>query len=109
MAVYIHDSSIISPLGFSTKANFNALLQGKSAIEKVFINDTIGSVFCGKINDDDFNSYFKTIDDRFEGTRIDKLLIAALSPIVEINPVINDSVLILSIIKVNSQLLVSNV
>ena len=108
MAVYIHDSSIISPLGFSTKANFNALLQGKSAIEKVFINDTIGSVFCGKINDDDFNSYFKTIDDRFEGTRIEKLLIAALSPIVEKNPVKNDSVLILSTTKGNIQALANN-
>lgn len=108
MAVYIHDSSIISPLGFSTKANFNALLRGRSAIEKVFINDTIGSVFCGKINDDDFNSYFKTIDDRFEGTRIEKLLIAALSPIVEKNPVKDDSVLILSTTKGNIQALANN-
>ena len=108
MAVYIHDSSIISPLGFCTKANFNALLQGKSAIEKVFINDTIGSVFCGKINDDDFNSYFKTIDDQFKGTRIEKLLIAALSPIVEKNPLKNDSVLILSTTKGNIQALANN-
>lgn len=108
MAVFIHDTNIISPLGFSTTDNFQKILSGKSAIEMVFINDKIGSVYAGKINEDLFNNHFQSINADFKGSRIEKLLIAALSPIVEKNSLKNDSVLILSTTKGNIAALANN-
>jgi len=108
MAVFIHDTNIISPLGFSTDDNFQKILSGKSAIEKVFINDKIGSVYAGKINDELFNNHFQSINADFKGSRIEKLLIAALSPVVEKNPIKDDSVLILSTTKGNIAALANN-
>ena len=108
MAAFIHDTNIISPLGFSTSDNFQKILSGKSAIEKVFINDKIGSVYAGKINDELFNNHFQSINADFKGSRIEKLLITALSPIVEKNPIKDDSVLILSTTKGNIAALANN-
>lgn len=108
MAVFIHDSSIISPLGFSTETNFNALLQGKSAINKVFINDSCGTIFAGKIDDVSFENHFKTIDASFNGSRIEKLMIAALHPLVQDQKINDRTVLILSTTKGNSTALGHN-
>lgn len=108
MAVFIHDTNIISPSGFSTEDNFQKILSGKSAIEKVFIDDKIGSVYAGKINDELFNHHFQSINTDFQGSRIEKLLLAALSPIVEKNPIKADSVLILSTTKGNISALAKN-
>lgn len=108
MAVFIHNTNIISPLGFSTEDNFQKILSGKSAIEKVFIDDKIGSVYAGKINDELFNHHFQSINTDFQGSRIEKLLLAALSPIVQKNPIKADSVLILSTTKGNISALAKN-
>lgn len=108
MNVFIHDTHIISPLGFSTKANFDALLSEKSGIAEVFINETIGSVFAGKINDEAFNQHFQSIDKNFKGPRVEKLMIAALSPVIQKNPVLENAVLILSTTKGNIQALSQN-
>lgn len=108
MAVFIHDSSIISPLGFSTETNFNALLQGKSAINKVLINDSCGTIFAGKIDDVSFENHFKTIDASFNGSRIEKLMIAALHPLVQDQKINDRTVLILSTTKGNSTALGHN-
>ena len=101
MAVFIHDTHIISPLGYSTEANFNALLQGKSAIKEVFINDSCGTIFAGKIDDASFEDHFKTIDNSFDGSRIEKLLIAALHPLIQDTKRNDRIVLILSTTKGN--------
>lgn len=108
MNVFIHDTTIISPLGFNTKANFDALLSGKSGISKIFINETIGSIFAGKINEEAFNQHFQSVDSDFKGSRVEKLLIATLSPIIQKNPVSEDAVLILSTTKGNIQSLANN-
>ena len=77
-------------------------------LNKVFINDKIGSVYAGKINDELFNNHFQSINPDFKGSRIEKLLIAALYPIVEKNPLKNDSFLILSTTKGNIAALANN-
>jgi 3-oxoacyl-[acyl-carrier-protein] synthase-1 len=84
--------------GKITTTNFNQS-NGKipsNIVEKVFIDDKIGSVYAGKINDELFNHHFQSINTDFQGSRIEKLLLAALSPIVQKNPIKADSVLILS-------------
>src|SRR5690606_38483298 len=108
MAVYIHDTNIISPLGFTTKDNFQALLSGKSAIEKVFINDAIGTIYTGKINNQLFETHFQSINTDFKGSRIESLLVAALYPIIKKHPVKDDSVLIFSTTKGNVSALAEN-
>lgn len=108
MAVYIQNTNIISPLGFSTGDNFQALLAGKSGIAPVFINENIETVYAGKINDALFNEHFRSIDAAFQGSRIEKLVIAALHPLIQKNPVNSHSVLILSTTKGNISVLEAN-
>ena len=108
MNVYIHDSHIISPLGFSTKDNFDALVSGKSGISELFVNQEIGTVFAAKINEERFNEHFSLIDPHFNGSRIEKLLIAALFPIVQKNNITPNTALILSTTKGNIQALAHN-
>lgn len=108
MAVYIHSSNCISPLGFTTKDNFQALLSGRSAIEKIFINDAIGTIYAGTINNQLFDAHFQSIDTHFNGSQIEKLLIAALYSVIKEHPVKPDSVLIFSTTKGNISALAAN-
>src|SRR5690554_7712407 len=76
--VYIHDTHIISPLGFSVQENFDALLCGASGVSVVKMPEPIGRIFAGKIDDEAFEKYFRTISGSFSGSRIEQLMIAAL-------------------------------
>lgn len=108
MAVYIHDSNIISPLGWNTAENFEAVKLGTSGISSVFINENIGAIYAGKISDDRFEAYLKSIKVSLQGSRIEQLIIAALIPIIEKNPVKEDSQLIVSTTKGNIHALSKN-
>lgn len=101
MAVYIHDTHIISPLGFGTRENFEAVVSGKTGIAPVFMNDSIGSVYAARINDEVLDRYFQSIDATFKGSRIEKLLIAALTPVMAKNGITENTVLVLSTTKGN--------
>lgn len=99
--VYIHDTHIISPLGFSVQENFDALLCGASGVSVVKMPEPIGRIFAGKIDDEAFEKYFRTISGSFSGSRIEQLMIAALQSVIEKNPVREDSLLIVSTTKGN--------
>src|SRR5690606_37312591 len=99
--VYIHDTHIISPLGFSVQENFDALLRGTSGVSVVKMPEPIGSIFTGKIEDEAFEKYFRMISGSFSGSRIEQLMIAALQSVIEKNPVTEDSLLIVSTTKGN--------
>ena len=80
MNVYIHDSHIISPLGFGTQANFQALINGQSGVAPVFINDQIGSVYAATIDRNNFQSHIASFAINFDGSYVEQLLVAALIP-----------------------------
>src|SRR5690554_7659099 len=99
--VYIHDTHVISPLGFSVQENFSALLCGTSGVSVVKMPEPIGRIFAGKIDDEAFEKYFRTISGSFSGSRIEQLMIAALQSVIEKKPVREDSLLIVSTTKGN--------
>ncbi|HUH26202.1 MAG TPA: beta-ketoacyl synthase N-terminal-like domain-containing protein, partial [Flavobacterium sp.] len=99
--VYINDTNIISPLGFSVEENFENLLNGHTGIRSVTFPEPMGSIFAGKINDEVFNPFFQNIDPTFTGSRIERLMIAALDAIVRKNPITQHALLIVSTTKGN--------
>jgi len=108
MEVYIHDTHIISPLGFGTSENFEAVVSGRTALAPVFINNSIGSVYAASINDTVFDRYFEDLDATFKGSRIEKLMIAALKPVISKNKIKENTVLVLSTTKGNIKALEKN-
>lgn len=108
MKVYIHDTHIISPLGFGTHENFEAITSGKTALAPVFMNGSIGSVYAASINDAVFNRHFEDIGPLFKGSRIEKLMIAALTPVVSKNKIKENTVLVISTTKGNVKALENN-
>jgi len=108
MEVYIHDTHIISPLGFGTPENFEAVVSGKTALAPVFMNDSIGTVYAAGINDEAFYNHFEGIDPKFKGSRIEKLMIAALKPVISKNKIKENSVLVISTTKGNIKALENN-
>lgn len=99
--VYIKDTNIISPLGFSVEENFEKLLQGTTGISSVALPDPMGTIFAGKINDAVFNPFFEKIAPTYTGARIERLMIAALDSVVRNNPISPNALLIVSTTKGN--------
>lgn len=99
--VYIHESQLISPLGFSTKDNFKALCEGTSGIKPITFNEPIGIIFAGKINEIAFQSHIKSLDGSLKGSRIEQIIIAALHPLVQQRGIASDTLLIISTTKGN--------
>lgn len=103
--VFIQQSHIISPLGFSTEENFKALCDGKTGIQPTCFADPIGSIYAGKINKKAFNVYFQTIDATFKGPRIEQYAIAALHFLIKERGISDETLLILSTTKGNISVL----
>ena len=106
--VFIQQSHIISPLGFSTDENFKALCDGRTGIQSTRFADPIGSIYSGKINEDVFESYFQTIDTKFIGPRIEQYAIAALHSLIKERGISDQTLLILSTTKGNIKALEQN-
>ncbi|GEN75887.1 beta-ketoacyl synthase N-terminal-like domain-containing protein [Chryseobacterium hagamense] len=108
-AVYITGYQCITPLGFDVSSNWNALLEGKSGvrlhqiienqpafyasmIDTEMLNEEFDKNFCGDQRDRDF-------------TRLEKMFILCLKPLIEKHPVSENTAFILSTTKGNVTLL----
>src|SRR5690606_7768019 len=67
-----------------------------------------GTIYAGTINNQLFDAHFQSIDTLFSGARIEKLLIAALHPLINKHCIKNDSVLLFSTTKGNISALAEN-
>lgn len=103
--IYITDTNCVTPLGFDIETNWNALVKGQSGIQFQEKYGNLTSIYSSIIDTEKLNeSFFKvTSDSTF--TKLEKMLILALHPIVSKNKVIDKSVLILSTTKGNISLL----
>lgn len=104
-AVYITDSNCITPLGFDVESNFNALLQEQSGIQK---HDEVGNIenfYSSIINTDLLNQKFQSISSDRSFTKLEKMMILALAPIVKNNKVGSKSAFIFSTTKGNIEAL----
>src|SRR5690554_62784 len=82
-SVYISQTNCITPLGFDVASNFEAVLAGKSAIKLSENYPMFDAVPLGEISNDEINHRFTEISPSQDYSRLEKLLILALYPIIK--------------------------
>lgn len=104
-SIYITDYNIVTPLGFDVKSNWEALLQGKSGIAEHQIITNHDAFYVSKINDEILDQTFleNFTDQSF--SRLEKMFLLCLKPLVEKHEISSKSALILSTTKGNIRLL----
>ena len=109
-ATYITDYQCITPLGFDVTANWNALLEGKSGVRLHQIIESQPAFYASMIDTEKLNEEFsKNFSgdqiDRQDFTRLEKMLLLSLKPLVEKHPVSEETAFVLSTTKGNITLL----
>src|SRR5690606_2365868 len=104
-AVYISQINCITPLGFDVQTNIEAVLEGKSAIVKSDKYPLFPDVLLGEISDEEINIRFEKISTESNFSRLEKLMILALYPIIKDKNITEKTVLVLSTTKGNIKLL----
>lgn len=108
--VYITDYNCVTPLGFTADANWKALLEGKSGVALHKIIDNQDAFYASMIDSDklneEFNRFFDSAqNDMLNFTRLEKMLLLSLRPLVEKHTLSEDTAFILSTTKGNISLL----
>ncbi|PJJ64846.1 beta-ketoacyl synthase N-terminal-like domain-containing protein [Chryseobacterium geocarposphaerae] len=108
--VYITDYNCVTPLGFDVSSNWNALLEGKSgvALHKIIENQEpfYASMIDSEKLNEEFNEFFdRAQNDNLEFTRLEKMFLLSLKPLVEKHQISEETVFILSTTKGNISLL----
>lgn len=104
--IYITDYNCVTPLGFDVSSNWNALLVGKSgvALHKIIENQEpfYASMIDSEKLNEEFNRFF---DDNIDFTRLEKMFLLSLKPLVEKHQISDETAFILSTTKGNVSLL----
>lgn len=108
--VYITDYNCVTPLGFDVSSNWNALLEGKSgvALHKIIENQEpfYASMIDSEKLNEEFNRFFYSAqNDSTEFTRLEKMFLLSLKPLVEKHQISDETAFILSTTKGNISLL----
>ncbi|TXF76392.1 beta-ketoacyl synthase [Chryseobacterium sp.] len=100
-SAYITEYNIMTPLGFEVESNFNALLKGESGIKSHSFFGGRENFFASVIDDRLLNEKFEAGFGEKDFTRLEKMLLLALKPLMEKQQVSEDTLLILSTTKGN--------
>lgn len=103
--VYITDYNCVTPLGFDVSSNWNALLEGKSgvALHKIIGNQE--PFYASMIDSEKLeNEFQKNFDDQ-DFTKLEKMFLLSLKPLVQKHQILEDTAFILSTTKGNISLL----
>lgn len=106
--IYITDYNCVTPLGYNVDSNWNALLEGKSGVALHSIIDNQEAFYASMIDSDQLNETFNRYYDQNENytfTRLEKMLLLSLQPLVERHTLSEDTAFILSTTKGNISLL----
>ena len=104
--IYITDANCVTPLGFDLEANWKAISNGQSGIQFYEKYGNLTSIYTSVIDNEKLNdSFLKVPNSNSTFTKLEKMLILALYPIIAKNKVTDKSVLILSTTKGNISLL----
>lgn len=116
--VYITDYNCITPLGFDVSSNWNALVEGKSGVglHKIIENQEpfYASMIDSEKLDEEFNRFFNSAqkseiqrlaNDNMNFTRLEKMFLLSLKPLVERHSISEETAFILSTTKGNISLL----
>jgi 3-oxoacyl-[acyl-carrier-protein] synthase I len=109
--IFLIDDAIISPLGFSTGENLEALREERSGLRfQENLRFKTGGYYAGKIDDRKLKTAFSEIGDVSSFTKLEKMMILAIHQILGNNPDIDVSTtgLIISTTKGNIDILKGN-
>ncbi|WDF63568.1 beta-ketoacyl synthase N-terminal-like domain-containing protein [Flavobacterium sp. KACC 22763] len=82
--IYITETNCITPLGFDVESNISAILRGDSGIQ--LHNDVslmLNPFYASIISDEKINSAFSKISTETKYSRLEKMMILALEPIIK--------------------------
>jgi 3-oxoacyl-[acyl-carrier-protein] synthase-1 len=104
--VYITDYNCVTPLGFDVSSNWNAILEGKSGVALHKIIENQDAFYASMIDSErleiEFNKFF---DGTQNFTRLEKMFLLSLKPLVERHYISDETAFILSTTKGNISLL----
>ena len=103
--IYITDYNCVTPLGFDVKSNWNALLEGKSGVALHRIIDNNEAFFVSTIDSEKLEEEFNKHFDNQNFTRLEKMFLLSLKPLLERHSISDDTAFILSTTKGNISLL----
>ena len=106
--IYITDYNCVTPLGFDVESNWKALLEGKSDVALHKIIDNQEAFFVSKIDSDKLEEEFSKLFDFAQSdnfTRLEKMFLLSLKPLVERHQISDETAFILSTTKGNISLL----
>ncbi|WP_419495368.1 beta-ketoacyl synthase N-terminal-like domain-containing protein [Chryseobacterium bernardetii] len=106
--IYITDYNCITPLGFDVDSNWEALLVGKSGVALHKIIDNQDAFYASVIDSEKLDEEFRRVftgNIHFEFTRLEKMLLLSIKPLVEKHTVTENTAFILSTTKGNISLL----
>ncbi|KQK26789.1 beta-ketoacyl synthase [Chryseobacterium aquaticum] len=103
--IYITDYNCVTPLGFDVESNWKALLEGKSGVGLQKITENHEAFFVSKIDDKKLENEFKNNFDNQDFTRLEKMFLLSLKPLVKKHQISDDTAFILSTTKGNISLL----
>ena len=108
--IYITDYNCVTPLGFDVESNWKALLEGKSGVALHKVIDSQASFFVSKIDSEKLEEKFNKLFDSAQSdnqnfTRLEKMFLLSLKPLLERHSISDDTAFILSTTKGNISLL----
>ncbi|RKE75678.1 beta-ketoacyl synthase N-terminal-like domain-containing protein [Chryseobacterium sp. AG363] len=108
--IYITDYNCVTPLGFNVDSNWNALLEGQSGVALHKIIDNQEAFYASMIDSEKLNDEFTRFFDSAQNdihnfTRLEKMLLLSLQPLVEKHHISDETAFILSTTKGNISLL----
>lgn len=103
--VYITDYNCVTPLGFDVSSNWNALLDGKSGVALHKIIENQEPFYASMIDSEKLEEEFQKNFDNQDFTRLEKMFLLSLKPLVERHSISDETAFILSTTKGNISLL----
>ena len=103
--IYITDYNCVTPLGFDVPSNWKALLEGKSGVALHQIIKNQEPFYASKIDSEKLTKEFDKNFDNQDFTRLEKMLLLSLKPLVERHNITEETAFILSTTKGNISLL----
>lgn len=108
--IYITDYNCVTPLGFDIDSNWNALIEGKSGVASHRIAEHQEAFYTSMIDSPTLEErFFKTFgqnqNHQLPFTRLEKMLLLSLKPLIEKHDITENTAFILSTTKGNISLL----
>lgn len=103
--IYITDYNCVTPLGFDVSSNWNALLEGKSGVALHKITESQAAFYASMIDTEKLDEAFGSRFTEIHFTRLEKMFLLSLEPLIKRHPVSEETAFILSTTKGNISLL----